>query len=135
MKGKLKAVFGIGLTLVLLASLTVGLAAAPAGADPGTLKFTKLALPQVGEDGNYWAYPDSDVGPIATSSDGDTLFAAVDGGGETWQLMKSTNGGYAWKATGFDDTDTIVDVAVSPDYADDTTVLVATENLVYQSVD
>ena len=134
MKRKTKGVFGIALVVLLLASLTVGLAV-PAGADPGTLKFTTLALPQVGPDGGYWAYPDSNVGPIATSPDGDTLFAAVDDGGGTWDLMKSTDGGYAWRATGFTNTALIVDVAVSPDYADDTTVFAATGDYVYQSVD
>jgi len=133
----MKGVVGIALTLVLLASLTVGLAGAPAGADPGTLKFTTLALPQVGPDGGYWAYPDANVGPIAVSPDGGILFAAVeDTAYDVWALMRSNNGGYSWRdLTGFTDPHKIVDVVVSPDYADDPTVFVATENFVYQSVD
>jgi hypothetical protein len=55
MKSKLKGVLGVALTLVILVSLTVGLATAPAGADPGKLKFTKLKLPQVDE----WALGDA----------------------------------------------------------------------------
>jgi len=104
MKGKLKAVFGIALTLVLLASLTVGLAGAPAGAASSNLKFTTLELPKVGADGDYWTYPGSDVGPIAVSPDGDTLFAStasfgtLGAGGDstaTWSDTKAYTGGYS----------------------------------------
>jgi len=76
MKSKFYKLIGIALTVVLLASLTVGLAGAPAGAASSNLKFTKFDLPQVGADGDYWCTPDTNVGPIATSSDGD-LFAAL----------------------------------------------------------
>jgi len=76
MKSKFYKLIGIALTVVLLASLTVGLAGAPAGAASSNLKFTKFDLPQVGADGDYWCTPDTNVGPIATSSDGD-LFASL----------------------------------------------------------
>ncbi|GAH64076.1 unnamed protein product, partial [marine sediment metagenome] len=88
MKGKMKGVLGVALTLVLLVSLTAGLAA-PAAADPGTLKFSTLALPKVDADGDYWTYSGSDVGAIDISPDGETLFAAVEKGGD-WQVMKSS---------------------------------------------
>jgi len=82
MKSKYYKIFGIALTVVLLASLTVGLAGAPAGAASSNLKFTKFTLPQVddfavaGSEGDYWCAPGSEVGPIATSSSGD-LFASM----------------------------------------------------------
>jgi len=76
MKSKFYKLIGIALTVVLLASLTVGLAGVPAGAASSNLKFTKFDLPQVGADGDYWCTPDTNVGPITTSPDGD-LFAAL----------------------------------------------------------
>jgi photosystem II stability/assembly factor-like uncharacterized protein len=157
MKTKIYKILGLALTLVLLASLTVGLAAAPAGANPGTLKWTKLSLPKVEEwtpsgdwagfvetEGDYWATPDIDLGPIAQTPDGDILFAAVaDDGYDTWfDVLKSTDGGYSWVPIGFyeawldnGDATPIVAILTSPDYTEDTTVLVATELTVYQSVD
>ncbi|GAI21688.1 unnamed protein product, partial [marine sediment metagenome] len=79
MKRKLKGVLGIGLTLVLLASLTIGLAV-PAAADPGTLKWSKIALPKVGAAGDYQLIPGTDVGAIAVSPEGEALFAAATSG-------------------------------------------------------
>ena len=53
MKGKMKGVFGIALVMMLLASLTVGLAAAPAGAvaQPGIGVQTGIE-PPVGSGGH-----------------------------------------------------------------------------------
>jgi len=151
MKGKLKAVFGIGLTLVLLASLTVGLAGVPAGAASSNLKFTKLELPKVeawtdeatfaDSEGDYWCTPGVTPGPIAQTPDGSIMFAAVTDG--TWyDVLKSMDGGYSWIPTGFyeeasdvRDITPIVDIVASPDYAEDTSVFVATMYSVYQSVD
>jgi len=143
MKGKMKGVFGIALVVMLLASLTVGLAAAPAGAASSNLKFTTLELPKVGPDGDYWASPGSDVGPIARTPDGNILFAGLYDGTD-WQVVKSTDGGYSWTATdyyddvvddttGYNDTTDIVDIVTSPEYADDTTLAVATKDFVYIS--
>jgi len=142
MKIKLFKILGVALTVVLMASLTVGLATVPAGAASSNLKFVKLELPQVGADGDYWVLYDSDVGPIAQTPDGGILFAAVVEG-TAWNLLKSTDG-YSWTATGFydyvsglttPDTTAIVDVAASPEYSDDTTVVVATKDYVYISED
>jgi len=145
----------VALTVVLLASLTVGLAGVPAGAASSNLKFTKLELPMVedytmgpidhGEfvdaEGDFWCTPGITAGPIAQTPDGSMMFAAVNDG--TWQdVLKSTDGGYSWIPTGFwtewdDVTDTtpIVDIVVSPDYDEDTSLFVATMYSVYQSVD
>jgi len=76
MKSKFYKLMGVALTVVLLASLTVGLAGVPAGAASSNLKFVKFDLPQVGADGDYFLTPGTNVGPIATSPDGE-LFAAV----------------------------------------------------------
>jgi len=51
MKTKLYKILGVALTLVLLASLTVGLAGAPAGAASSNLKWAKLEMPMVEEWG------------------------------------------------------------------------------------
>jgi hypothetical protein len=262
MKNKIYKLMGVALVVMLLASLMVGLAAAPAGAAvTSKLKWAELTLPKVGEAGDFWTTPSTDVGPIAVAPDGDTLFAAVGGPGDatvhvyinttisgedmtitvtylnqyaaektvtitiesgesgewsegllpinealvdvldiegsgaeeaegvvyicghsgggqvfgtytdtasddygdftdgsapstygfylgsSWfDLLKSTDGGYTWVVTGFFEewsdiegyhapASPIVDIVVSPDYADDTTVFVATQYTVYQSVD
>ncbi len=163
MKTKLYKIVGVALTVVLLASLTVGLAGVPAGAASSNLKFTKLELPKVedygatytsygttilaGEfadsEGDFWATPAADLGPIAQTPDGGILFAAVADGfylGSSWfHLLKSTDGGYSWIVTGFYDDavtgDPIVDIVTSPEYDDDTTLAVATEDFVYISED
>ncbi|GAJ07235.1 unnamed protein product, partial [marine sediment metagenome] len=94
----------------------------------------------VDSEGDFWATPGIDVGPIAQTPDGDTLFAAAYDEGEFYEVMKSLDGGYSWKATGFydeasSDGSPIVDIVTSPEYADDTTVVVATEKEVYISDD
>jgi len=175
MKTKLYKILGVALTLVLLASLTVGLAGAPAGAASSNLKWAKLEMPMVEEwnsalahevpaslddfvntEGDYWCAPGTDVGPIAMSPDGKTMFAAVAADGyftyntaiDWYEVLKSTDGGYSWTVTGFfedgwtdyngadaDDGTTVMDIVVSPDYNEDSTVAVATKRTVYQSVD
>jgi len=159
MKTKLYKILGVALTLVLLASLTAGLATVPAGAASSNLKFTKLELPCVeawgggadwagfiDSEGDFWATPGTDLGPIAQTPDGEILFAAVtDYPHNPWpnwcDVLKSTDGGYSWIPTGFNeewlvlDTSEVVDIVTSPDYSEDTTVIVATRYYVYQSVD
>jgi hypothetical protein len=174
MKTKLYKILGVALTLVLLASLTVGLTTVPTGAASSNLKFVKLELPQVEEydagftaysdpidpddfansEGDFWCTPSVDLGPIAQTPDGEILFAAVaEDGYDTsnwYHILKSTDGGYSWTASGFYDrwldmdpgtagnqTDgsPIVDIVSSPEYVDDTTLAVATEDYVYISED
>ncbi len=237
MTQRLKGVLGVALVVVLLASLTVGLMAVPAGAaTTSNLKFTKLSLPKVedwnipsaasttvsgavtasattitvtstaafpasgvllingsemvsyagkttgpdtftgcnrgvfdttaaaysgGEsvvlrttptseatfadaEGDFWAAPGTDVGPIAMSPDGGVLFASVNpDGGLWWDVLKSTDGGYTWTVTGLfaaayaaaDPAPSIVDIVTSPEYSDDTTVVVASVAYVYISDD
>jgi len=162
-KSKFYKLIGVALTVVLLASLTVGLAGVPAGAASSNLKFVKFEMPRVEEydfasidhgdfaasEGDFWCTPGVTSGPIAQTPDGGIMFAAVSGGG--WQdVLKSTDGGYSWIATGFydrwldynsatpgnqTDNSPIVDIVSSPDYAEDTSIFVATVRFVYQSVD
>ena len=167
MKTKLIKILGIALTVVLLASLTIGLAVTPAGAASSILKWVKLELPKVENwtssgnvtvqeasfavpEGDYWATPGIDLGPIAQTPDGSLLFTAVGDGpywGSGWfEVMKSSDGGYSWTTTGFYDyvsgavgsvpvTDSsyVVDIVTSPEYVDDTTLAVATRYYVYIS--
>jgi hypothetical protein len=169
MKPKWKGVLGIALTLVLLASLTVGLTIIPAGAASSTLKFAKLELPQVEDygatfndytdaipadefaafEGDFWCTPAVDLGPIAQTPDGEILFAAVADGpyaSSAWyHVLKSTDWGYSWTPTdyyddvvdaaGYNDPSDIIDIVTSPEYVDDTTMAVATEDYVYISED
>ncbi len=161
MKGKLPSIVMVFVALALVLSLVAVVAVAPkeASADPGTLKWSEIAIPQEGVEGD-WALADgSDVGPIAVSPDGGTLFAAAynlnvsDAGTGwyglgNWSLMRSTDGGYGWKNPitkidgtayttfkAFGDNNAIVDIVVSPDWADDAIVLVATTANVYISDD
>jgi hypothetical protein len=149
MKTKLLKIMGVALTIVLLASLTVGLATVPAsGATTSNLKFSKLTLPQIGEDGDLWATPGMDVGPIAMDPEGEVLFASFADDadfltGGAMDVCKSIDGGYTWTVTGFYDAtqeapadgSPIVDIVTSPEYSDDTTVVVATQTFVYISDD
>jgi len=148
MKGKKPKIFGLLMALVMALSLSlVAVPVTPAAADPGTLSWSEILVPS--EDNNQ-LLPDSDVGPLAVSPDGGTIFAAVDISGLSWYLYRSTDGGYTWKnpitqIDGFDaiwfgdpdigDTSPIVDVVVSPGWEDDDTVLVATRNNVFISGD
>ena len=107
MKSKIYKILGVALTLVLLASLTVGLAGAPAGAVSSNLKFVKFDMPLVEDyndegsfansEGDYWCAPATDVSAIARSPLGDTLFAAgtpdtVDPD-EPWAAYEGKQGG------------------------------------------
>jgi len=138
MKGKKFKIFGVMMALAMVVSMmSVGIAAA----DPGSLKWSEINIPQDGEEGDYTLFSGSDVGPIVTSPDGGTIFAAS--GEDMDTLMRSSDGGATWKviatiidgeeATNFDDT--IVAIAVSPDYDDDDLVIVVTEATVYFSDD
>jgi hypothetical protein len=123
MKGKIPNIFGVLMALVMALSLAlVAVPAAPAVADPGTLEWTEVPVPDAT---GYTLYSGSDVGAIAVSPDGGAIFAAS--GATLANAMRSTDGGHNWKLM---DTFAmpIVDIDVSDDYADDDTVVVATAN-------
>jgi hypothetical protein len=148
MKSKLSLkVLGVVITLATLASLLVGLTAAPAGVSAATnqMVFTPYSLPSnlnyfVGgvtptfAAGNttsttfaYNGTPSIDA--IAASADGNTIYA--------WDktakvLYESTNGGKAWNGLGIYvqnptivGTDNFVGLEISPKFATDGAVVLA----------
>lgn len=145
MKGNKAKLFGVVMALVLAVALASVGVVQYASADPGSpLKWSEVTIPEDGATGDYALWNGSDVGPIAVSPDGDMIFAASgSASGNFTYLMRSTDGGYTWKQvmTTYDGTsaaffpDNIVDIVVSPDWADDDTVVVATTAEVYISVD
>ncbi len=144
MNGKMLKVFGVLMTLMLAVTLSgVGLLQGSQTAEAITaLKWTKIPTPTADE---FQLYPNSDVGPIAVTPDGGTIFACVrDEGTTEWQVYKSRNGGYTWSETGFwedvvnagpMDTSMIMDIHVSPNWDIDNHLFVATRNAVYRSWD
>ena len=145
MKANRATIFGVVMAVVLAVTLAgVGVVqnSNPASADPSSLKWNEIPIPEEGMDGGYALWYGSDVGPIAVSPDGDTIFAAVVEASVNWTMMLSTDGGYNWRETGLvdrliesADTGDIVDIAVSPNWAYQETVLVATTNYIYTSDD
>ncbi|MBE0416034.1 MAG: hypothetical protein IBX36_05820, partial [Dehalococcoidia bacterium] len=142
MKGKIPNIFGVVMALVLALSLVlVAVPAAPTSADPGTLRWSDITIPN---EVRFQLNDGSDVGPIALSPDGRVIFAASGNTSDVYDmLMRSTDGGYTWKEvmTKLDDVSAtyfpanIVDIVVSPSWEDDDTVLVATAVDVYISGD
>jgi hypothetical protein len=151
MKRKFAKILGVALPLLVVLALAVALlpTATPAAtAATQTLRFTTVPIPEIGTGGDWVMAPGANIGPIAVSADGSVLFAAANTTAHASavnsvnRLLKSTDGGYTWKAqTGFrteaDQTDntSIVDIGLSPEYASDATLFVATTTRVYQSVD
>jgi len=140
-KGKFSKILGVALPLVMVLALTVALVPAntpTVEAATAAPRFTNIPIPKIGADGKYVMTPGTDVGPIAMSSDSSVLFAAanVTAGTSLSDLLKSTDGGYTWtKQTTFTSMGSIRGIGVSPEYGVDTTLFVATDNVVYQSVD
>ena len=137
MKDKAMKLFGLFMTLALLAGLA-GVNAMSAGgscsAATSSLTWSPITIP----DGTHkQLYPGSDVGPMAVTADGGTLFASVlNESNGNWSVLKSTDGGYTWKSTGFPtDTAEIVAVKFSPSWSSDGAVYVATNTTVYKSKD
>ncbi|MCK4362291.1 MAG: hypothetical protein KAW13_03315 [Dehalococcoidia bacterium] len=133
MKGNKAKLFGVVMALVLAVALASVGVVQDVSADPGILQWSEVTIPEEGAEGDYALWSGSEVGPIAVTPDGGTIFAASGPGLDT--LMRSTDGGYIWKqvmteldnvaATTF--LGPIVDIVVSPDWEDDDTVIVATE--------
>lgn len=145
MKGNKAKLFGVVMALVLAVALASVGVVQYASADPGSpLKWSEVSIPEDGATGDYALWDGSDVGPIAVSPDGGIIFAASGPtSGNFTYPMRSTDGGYSWKQvmTTYDTASAvffpanIVDIAVSPDWEDDDTVVVATTADVYISVD
>ena len=139
------------LRLFSAVSLAVCLAASCIVSDAGSsyaatssLKWTRITIPDT--QGMQLA-PYTDVGAMAVSLDGRTLFAAVHNEPtnpvpNVWKLLKSMDGAFSWLDTGLSDamaaivdTSDIVAVKLSPDWNTDGFIFVATQNSVYYSDD
>lgn len=135
MKDKAMKVFGLFMTIALLAGLAGASVISTGGvssAATSSLEWTPFSVP---DETHSQLYPGSDVGPMALTSDGGTLFASVNASGD-WDLLKSTDGGYTWRETGFPTGSTeIVAVKLSPSWSSDGTIYVATTDSVYRSKD
>ena len=114
MKSKIYKILGVALTVVLLASLMVTMAASPAMA--GDRKWTKSNLPAQGADGDwFWDIEIDNMDQLGMTSDG-VLVAAITRDGASF-LLKSEDGGLTWsrikKYTDVVGT-TVVDFAFDP---------------------
>jgi len=112
MKKKITKIWGVGLVLVLAASLL--LAAAPVSA--GTLSWGDEDLPEELEAGN--------ITDVAVSAGGGVIYVAHDSG----VLFRSTNTGESWSSITVVDADVMLPqlVAVSPD--DENYIAAAVDN-------
>jgi hypothetical protein len=121
MKSKITKILGIGVAFAMLASMTVGLTAAPAGAAVGSMKFGAVDTPSNvgvvlgGQDtaGAITGQIDADL--IAVSPDGKTVFVYDDFAN---LMYKSTDGGVTFakpKSVGTAAT-TAIDLVVSPNF-------------------
>ncbi|MFC2044319.1 hypothetical protein ACFLT8_03880 [Chloroflexota bacterium] len=148
MKSKITRILGVALMLTMVLALGAGLVPGDtptAKAAVGTLRFETIPLPQFGAAGEYVLTPATDLGALAVAPDGVSLYVAANITDvlKFNTLLKSTDNGYTWSTVAafytasavVADNTSIVDIAISPLYATDTTLLVATTNFVYQSVD
>jgi len=127
MKSKIVKIGGVGLTLALLVSLII--AAVPASA--GTLAWSGVTTPSAS---SKVLVATSDVDFLAVAPDGETMFAYDNAAGV---LYKSTSSGAKWTTTNIGEnlnTKVLVGLAVSPDYANDSTVVAATATEVFRSI-
>ena len=136
MKKKYSRILGVALALMLLASL-FGFATPVSAAN---VAWSTIANPSALSIAMNRA--DFEVGPIAVSPDGNTLFAAivaetalagVAGAGQS-ALVQSSNG-YTWTATGLiNQPAPITGIAVSSNFAADGTMCVASGATVFRSI-
>ena len=131
MKRKLPKIMGVVLTIVLMASFMAFVSPVSALTDAA---WNSKGLP--GTTGNKLVLNTWDLGPVAISNNfanDNTVFAAVNVAGAQ-NCYRSTNGGYSWSAaTSASPAANIVALEVSPAYADDGTVVMATATTVYRS--
>jgi hypothetical protein len=128
MKSKLSIkVLGVVVTVATLASLLVGITAAPvSAAAPGALAWTTTATPGTAGDtltsGIY-------VNKIAAAADGKTVFALDDTTLAAPKVYKSVNAGASWTTTPATFTPAVaaavVGIVVSPNFATDNTIAIA----------
>ncbi len=130
MKKKIYKLGGVALVLALIAVLL--LATMPVSAvSYAKNDWKKYQVPEQGKSGDYVLYEDSDVGPIAVTSDG-TLYAYVNHDGDD-ELFKSTDGGHTWDMLEDYTGGEVIDIAVSS--VDPDVVFFATADAVYKTTD
>jgi len=118
----------VALGLLLLLSLLLSMSqAAPAIANPASVKWLRGNIPTEGKAGNWVLANGSDVQHLTIAIDG--AFYAY-GKSLTYTLYKSTDDGYGW-AYMDKVTDAIVDIATAPD--DARILYYATTSSVYKS--
>ena len=142
MKSKITKIMGVALALVLAFSMGAAFLpsntpAAPGEAEAATLAWSGVTIPSI--TNNVLVANDQDVGPVAISpnfASDNTVFAAVhdtDAALARPIVYKSTDGGHYWVATtsalGAAVGDYVVDLVVSPSYATDSTIFVATQTI------
>jgi len=144
-KNKMKGILAVFLTLSLISTMlfaAVPISAAVPPTGPGTNAWGDVGMPAIA--------PETEVGVMAIAPDG-TIYAAifyesdyvVEAKRGTWDIMKSTDGGFNWTATKLtglvDDGDflswptgvgnqTPVDIAISQNWENDQTLYVACLN-------
>lgn len=127
MKTKITKILGVALTVAVIASLFSFVVPVSAG----DMAFTKVGTPDT--YGTDLVADPFDVSVLAVGSDGSTMFAYDNNNA---LLYKSTNAGKTWSTNdigGTLETNTVVAMAVSPNYATDSIVVAATAGVVYRS--
>ena len=129
MKSKLTMkLLGIVVTIATLASLLVGITAAPVSAAAGALAYNVIDTPslagKVMVEGNQMSF-------MVANTDGSVIFAYD---ATNFLMYKSTNSGASFsKISGTTFAGTAVGMAISPTFATDSTVVLATTTKVYYS--
>ena len=134
MKSKLSMkLLGIVVTIATLASLLVGLTAAPVSAAAGTLGYSQIATPS---EVNNVLVPGAQITLIAASINGGVVFAydGTIGNPTSGNLYESTDGGVTFAAPVVFPTGA-TEMAISPKFSTDNTLVLATPTAVYRSAD
>jgi len=117
-KKKISKILRGSLALVMVLALALALAPVPVAAD--VVDWSAVDMPDVVED--------TDIVCMEVAPDG-TIYASVrdELGAPDFTIMKSTDGGYTWADTelSIDSGDTLIAIAVSPNYEEDERVYVA----------
>jgi len=121
--------------IILLLALLLGLSGIvsdfkTATASTGEARWTRVNIPTEGDAGNWTLASGSNVQHPVVAIDG-TVYCYANPSGSSYTLYKSTDHGYSWAPVS-QVTDTIIDIATSPD--DASIVYYATAANVYESV-
>ncbi len=136
-KSKIHKILGIGLTIAMVMSLGMVFTAAPVSADDD--EWSAYAIPEAGEDGDWFMDEGIDVvGPIARSPVDGTLWAYVEtNAGADEQIAKSLDTeGRSWELTEyFTDAGATVAIDIVCSTVDADVVYVATAATVWKTED